>query len=101
MQAGVDILPKSLRCDSGVCRGCYIAMHPDYAIVTTELSHDTMAHEVSHVCRHLMEVIGFKVIPDESGNPNDEPLAYLEGWMSQQIASRFSKAGFSYLTDLK
>lgn len=84
----VKTLPKAMRVMNGEnCHGLSLFMHPLYVIIVDCDSYDTVSHEIGHVARALMSDIGFKVTPS-----NDEPLAYLEGYLSDQIFKRLKKA---------
>lgn len=66
------------------CQAFYVSNWPEFMIVVSPTaSHDDLTHEVGHVCRSIMGEIGFRV-----EHNNDEPLAYLEGWMMQQVRDR-------------
>lgn len=47
---------------------------------------DTIAHEADHLCNQLFQRIGARVEVD-----NDEPHAYLLGWIVQQITRVYLK----------
>lgn len=51
--------------------------------VECEIS-DTIAHEATHLCNQLFKNIGAKVDVD-----NDEPYAYLLGWVVKQVTRNY------------
>ena len=71
------------------CQAMYSVSFPDYAILfKNKTPHDEeFYHEIGHVCRRLMNDIGWKI-----DAINDEPLAYLEGWMAEKVKKVLKKA---------
>lgn len=83
----IKSLPHQLRThDCHGCQGLYTAASPLYSITVSNLTYDTITHEIGHVARQLLEDIGFKIKAS-----NDEPLAYLEGYLADQIHHRLKK----------
>lgn len=64
------------------CQGVSYCEYPIYGVSFSECSikPGIIHHEIGHVCRGMMEDIGFKITAD-----NDEPLAWLEDWVSDRI----------------
>lgn len=54
-----------------------------------KMSHGVISHEALHACLMIAEDRGF--VPDFE---NSEPLAYLIGWITDQIYSVIEKHGF-------
>lgn len=88
----LDLLPKNLRKiaednfgEDLDCRGMYLSdpRRSEYALTVTSPDHSTLQHEIGHVCRSIMLNVGW-----EYDAENDEPLAYLEDWVSQEIHKR-------------
>lgn len=64
------------------CRGMFLSdpKKSEHAITALSVDHSTLQHEIGHVCRNIMNDIGWQYDAD-----NDEPLAYLEDFVSQEI----------------
>jgi hypothetical protein len=91
VKKSVRLLPKELQkdlddSDYDACQAFYTCNHPSYGIITSNTTYDTVSHEIGHVSRQLMENIGFKIKAS-----NDEPLAYLEGFLADRIFHHLEK----------
>ena len=51
-----------------------------------ELTHDAIGHEIAHCAGYMMKFLGIKYDPD-----NDEPFAYLIGWLSDFVYRNIPK----------
>lgn len=67
---------------------CYMGEWPNFALIFTQgkCSLGTVAHEIGHVSRKILADIGFKI--EES---NDEPLAYLEEYVTDKVHAILKK----------
>lgn len=85
---GIKLLPKKFtRIQDKLgedydSQACYIGEWPNYALIfrARNLNLGVVAHEVGHVCRRILDEVGFKIESD-----NDEPLAYLEEYMTNKV----------------
>jgi hypothetical protein len=93
VRSSIKKLPPSLTEtydeEDDTCTGIYFSKWPDYAIVLRDdkrADGAVLDHEIGHVARKIMEDIGFKIEAD-----NDEPLAYLEEFLTRMIHKRIKK----------
>lgn len=98
IEESVDAIPRrhkemvDLSNFDNSCQGVSFVRHPFYILcfTTESIGSGIVHHEIGHVTRSLMCDIGFKIYAD-----NDEPLAYLEGWMSDKVYAFLEKCSRS------
>lgn len=73
---------------NGECLAFFAPAKPKVELIVIQprspLNH--IAHEIGHAARYIMGYIGFKIMSD-----NDEPLAYLEDFLTREIHNRLKK----------
>lgn len=84
---GEEPYGHSIEADFGGWRGFHVILNFDHS--RAKVTHGIISHEVYHITSFIADRVGVLHDPD-----NDEPMAYLNGWIADQIYKWIDKQGF-------